>query len=501
MKTGQRIGRFELVEQVGQGGMAEIFRATERLPSGGARTVAIKRLFAKLAADHQYVEMFVNEASIAAGMQHPNIVRTYGLVNYQAYYYIIMEYLVGVNLDELLSPNASASTMLTIPQATFIAHEVALGLAYAHRGGADGPIIHRDVSPGNILIGSQGAVKIADFGIAKVLQAVSQTLPGIIKGTYEYMAPEYVKGLSFGSQADLFSLGVVLYQMLTGVSPFAAVQPRDIWERVIRLDPPPPSKFVPEVPDALDALVSRALAKSPVLRVVSAEELAEGLEPFFEDLGSSMVARQLAERVAEKIQQQQSRVSPGEAGAPEDTAEGAATEPENDELLDLIEPVDDARGSVGTSDQPITPMPSSPEIRRPRRWPWVVFPLLLIMLIAAIVLLWPQPNGLISVTTDALANVSIDGQLIGTTPLRLSLSVGKHEVELSCLSSDIKNSYQALIASKQETQVRMKCKKPPPEVRADKNSEKKPETKPKPKPKPKTKPKTKPKPSALRKST
>ena len=487
MKTGQRIGRFELVERVGQGGMAEIFRATERLQSGGMRTVAIKRLFAKLAADHQYVEMFVNEASIAARMRHPNIVRTYGFVNYQTYYYIIMEYLVGINLDELLSPDAASVRALTIPQATFVAHEVASGLAYAHRGGAaGGSIIHRDVSPGNILIGSQGMVKIADFGIAKVLQAVSQTLPGIIKGTYEYMAPEYVKGLQCDGRADLFSLGVVLYQMLTGVSPFATVQPRDIWERVMRFDPPPPSKFAPEVPAALDALVSKALAKSPLLRVGSAEELAEGLEPFFEDLGSSLVARQLAESVAEETRQRQQGASPIGPGAKEDADDRSNQELEGGELLDLIEPVDDSHAPASEPDQAIAPMPSPPESRRSRRWMWVLLPSLVTVSVVVMLLLWPQQNGLISITSDMPTSVSIDGQLIETTPLRLSLAAGKHEIELSCLTSDQKDSYQVLIGSKQETQLKMKCKKPSPAVKPTPKTTMKPTTKPKTKPKPKS---------------
>jgi serine/threonine protein kinase len=486
MKTGQRIGRFELLERVGQGGMAEIFRASERLPSGGVRTVAIKRLFAKLAADHRYVEMFVNEASIAARMQHPNIVRTYGLVNYQAYYYIVMEYLAGIDLHDLLSCDASVSVLLTIPQATFIAHEVASGLAYAHRGGAGGTIIHRDVSPGNILIGSQGAVKIADFGIAKVLQAVSQTLPGIIKGTYEYMAPEYVKGLPFDGRADLFSLGVVLYQMLTGVSPFIDDQPRDIWENVMRFDPPPPSKFVPAVPAALDALLSKALAKSPLLRVGSAEEFAENLEPFFEDLGSSVVARQLAERVNEHIQQHRSSASPGEAEADEDAADRSNQELEGGELLDLIEPVDDSHSPTSNP-----PMPSALEDRRPRRWPWMVLPLLVVVLVTVLLLLWPQRNGLISVTADVPATVSIDGQLIGTAPLRLSLSAEMHAIEIRCPSGGQANRYQVVIESKREMQLTMKCKKPNPSSKPIKLPKKQPEKKPEKKLKPKVTPKRK----------
>jgi serine/threonine protein kinase len=468
MKSGQHIGRFELDEMVGKGGMAEIFRATERLQSGSTRTVAIKRLFAKLAADHQYVEMFVNEASISARMRHPNIVRTYGLLNYQGYYYIVMEYLAGIDLDELLSNHASESTTLTIPQAAFIAHEITEGLAYAHQGGAGSPIVHRDISPGNILIGGRGEVKIADFGIAKVLQAVSQTLPGVIKGTYEYMAPEYVKGLPFDGRADLFSLGVVLYQMLTGVSPFAATEPRDIWERVLRFDPPPPSRFSPGVPPALDEVVSKALTKSPKLRFSSAQEMAEGLEPFFDEIGSSRIARQLAEHAAQAIQKQEHNASQNESRDKDNSAERANQEIDSGELLDLIEPVDDSHTPASKASHLKGPLPSVPESRRSLHWLWVALPLAVLVLTTLVLLLWPQSNGLLSVTSDLSANVSIDGQLVGTTPLRLSLPEGKHEVELSCITNDQTNYYQVIVSAKQEMQLRMKCKKPSPQVKVKK---------------------------------
>jgi serine/threonine-protein kinase len=303
MEAGQRIGRYLLTKKIGKGGMAEIFKAEEEVSGGHRRVVAIKRLFPKLSADREFVGMFVNEARIASSMFHPNIVQTYDLINYGSYYYIVMEYLEGLDLEEFVLMKGPGGLVLPLDEAAYVVHEVAMGLSYAHKGGArpaDGAVVHRDISPGNILLDVDGLVKVTDFGIARAMQYASFTKPGVLKGKYEYMSPEYVKGKNFDGRADLFSLGVVLYELLTGENPFAAVMPKEIWEKIVKYDPPKPSKISSEVPKALDVVVARALSKDPEKRYRTGEEMAAVLVSFFSDVGRDRVAGALGARVAHR---------------------------------------------------------------------------------------------------------------------------------------------------------------------------------------------------------
>jgi len=169
----------------------------------------------------------------------------------------------------------------------------------------EGPIVHRDVSPGNILIGKNGKVKITDFGIARATQFASVTQPGILKGKYEYMAPEYIKGKKIDGRADLFSLGVVLYELLVGENPFTDILPHDIWKKIVSDEVTPPSKKIPAIPRTMDKLIVRALAKDPGKRFSNGKEMALALIPFVEDKMAAGVVSLIGQRVEKELQNQE----------------------------------------------------------------------------------------------------------------------------------------------------------------------------------------------------
>jgi len=455
METGQHIGRYRLSDKIGKGGMAEIFKATEDLPEGGTRTVAIKRLFPKLSADREFVGMFVNEAMIASTMDHENIVRTYDLINYGSYYYIVMEYLEGIDLEELVILEAPKSSVLSLPEITYVTHEVAMGLQYAHSARADegaGPVIHRDISPGNILIGCDGQVKITDFGIARAKQYASFTRPGVLKGKYEYMAPEYVKGREFDGRADIFSLGVVLYEMLTGENPFMGVTTKEIWDKILKYDPEPPSAIVPSIPKTMDMVVKRALAKDPKRRHKSGEEFAAVLNTFFADQGTEKVAFVLGERAKKAmIGDQEPETTQNDIAQflpPDEDGGDQTREVYLDELLDLVEPVDVPQPRLGsTSDVPqarpgvtgadIVTAPKLAAVKLPaqeekkRRLRPILLAIAVLVLGAGLAwLLWPGPTCRLSVDSDRRAEIFVDGERMGLAPIKeLRLDAGFHVIE------------------------------------------------------------------------
>jgi serine/threonine-protein kinase len=424
--------------------MAEIFKAEEEVSGGHRRVVAIKRLFPKLSADREFVGMFVNEARIASSMFHPNIVQTYDLINYGSYYYIVMEYLEGLDLEEFVLVKGPGGLVLPIDEAAYVVHEVAMGLSYAHKGGArptDGAVVHRDISPGNILLDVDGLVKVTDFGIARAMQYASFTKPGVLKGKYEYMSPEYVKGKNFDGRADLFSLGVVLYELLTGENPFAAVMPKEIWEKIVKYDPPAPSKISSGVPKALDVVVSRALDKNPDKRYRTGEEMAAVLVSFFSDVGRDRVAGALGARVARLMEKGEvTATSPSDIQSflPPDSTVGEHTQEIHlDTLLDLVEPIQVPRPAIKHKpvSEPTTAPVKKTTGKKPR--PGNRRKLLLIAFVLALVvgglgyLLWPHPVGYLTVTSTRRAEVFIDGERIGLTPLvKKSLPVGSHLVEV-----------------------------------------------------------------------
>jgi beta-lactam-binding protein with PASTA domain/predicted Ser/Thr protein kinase len=263
-------GRYRIVRKLGSGGMANVYLAEDQELG---RRVAIKILNDRHAGDEQFVERFRREAKNAAGLSHPNIVSIYDRgEEMDGRYYIAMEYLDGRSLKELIVARGPAP----IPIAIDYARQILAALRFAHRNG----VIHRDIKPHNILVDTEGRVKVTDFGIARAEQAGAQqmTEAGSIIGTAQYLSPEQARGTQVDKTSDLYSLGIVLYELLTGTVPFNGETPVEIAMKHLSATPEPPSAKRDEVPHALDMVVLRALAKDPRDRYQSAEEMDADLE-------------------------------------------------------------------------------------------------------------------------------------------------------------------------------------------------------------------------------
>ncbi|HZT92017.1 MAG TPA: Stk1 family PASTA domain-containing Ser/Thr kinase [Gaiellaceae bacterium] len=253
--------RYVIRRKLGSGGMADVYLAEDQELG---RRVALKLLDDRHASDEQFVERFRREAQSAAGLNHPNIVSIFDRGRAEGTYYIAMEYLDGRTLKELLVRNGPTP----IPIAIDYARQILSALAFAHRNG----IVHRDIKPHNIVVGGDGRLKVTDFGIARS-GASQMTEAGSIVGTAQYLSPEQARGAPVDPRSDIYSLGIVLYEMLTGKVPFTGDTPVEIAMKHLSQVPKPPSELRPEVPHDLDAVVMRALAKDPAQRYASAEEM------------------------------------------------------------------------------------------------------------------------------------------------------------------------------------------------------------------------------------
>jgi serine/threonine-protein kinase len=259
-------GRYRIQRKLGAGGMADVYLAEDQELG---RRIAIKILNGRHANDDQFIERFRREAKNAAALNHPNIVSIYDRGEAEDTYYIAMEYLDGRTLKELIVGRGAAPINVAIEYA----RQILSALRFAHRHG----IVHRDIKPHNVLVDGEGRVKVTDFGIARA--GTSQmTEAGSIVGTAQYLSPEQARGGEVDPRSDLYSLGVVLYELLTGKTPFDGETPVEIAMKHLSTTPKPPSKLRPDVPRELDMVVMRALAKNPDDRYQSADEMEADLE-------------------------------------------------------------------------------------------------------------------------------------------------------------------------------------------------------------------------------
>ncbi|HSD71794.1 MAG TPA: TonB family protein [Thermoanaerobaculia bacterium] len=278
-----RFGQYELLERIASGGMAELFRARRSGVEGFQKIVAIKKILPHIADNDEFITMFADEAKVAAQLNHPNIVHIYDLGKIEAGgYFIAMEYVEGTDLRSVLRSGRHHDLPLPVPLAVYVASKVASALDYAHRRrdprGEELRIVHRDVSPQNILISHEGEIKLCDFGIAKADRKVSQTESGALKGKLQYMSPEQAWGKPIDHRSDLFSLGCVLHEMLTGERLFRGDSDLTVLELVRKAEVTPPSRANREVPPALDAIVLKALAREPQDRYGTGSEMLRDLE-------------------------------------------------------------------------------------------------------------------------------------------------------------------------------------------------------------------------------
>lgn len=264
---GKTIGNYQIIAEIGRGGMGTVYRAHQ--PSLN-RPVAIKILSPALEQDAEFFKRFKQEALATAELEHPNIIRVYDTGEDQGLHYIVMEYIRGGNLFTRMKTH---SAPLPAAEAVSIASQVAMALDFAHRH----EIVHRDVKPSNILLDPEGRAVLTDLGIARALEKTRLTRTGITMGTPEYMSPEQAAGKPLDGRADLYALGVVLYEMLTGRIPFQADTPLALLYKHIHEAPTDPRKLNPAIPKKLSAVVQKSLAKVPEKRFATGQQMADAL--------------------------------------------------------------------------------------------------------------------------------------------------------------------------------------------------------------------------------
>jgi TonB family protein len=281
-QIGERFGQYTLLERIAVGGMAEVWKARMRGVEGFQKTVAIKRILPHMTDNAEFVGMFIDEAKLAAQLTHPNIVHIYDLGKIGRDYYIAMEYVDGRDLRSLLNAGRRKGMPLPLGLSLLIAARLASALDYAHRKrdfeDRELGLVHRDVSPQNVLLTAEGDVKLCDFGIAKAVSKASQTQMGALKGKLQYMSPEQAWGRPVDGRSDLFSLGAVLFEMVTGERLFAGDSEISVLEAVRQGRVRTPRQVDPSLPREVDEIVMRALALEPQDRFQSAGEMKQRLE-------------------------------------------------------------------------------------------------------------------------------------------------------------------------------------------------------------------------------
>jgi serine/threonine protein kinase len=297
--TSLLFGRYRLLEQIARGGMAEVFKAKSHGVEGFEKVLVLKRILPELANNPQFVEMFLQEARLSVTLSHANIVQVFDLGREDDTYFIAMEYVPGMDLARVIRHHRKRSKPTPIALCVYIACEVARGLDYAHRrkdahGQALG-VVHRDVSPQNVLLSFEGEVKIADFGIARARNTVEQN--GAVRGKYAYMAPEQANGQPIDARADVYALGVTLYEALTGRNPFVARTPQEVLLRVKSGAWTPLREARPDVPADLAEVIERSLSLRADARPPSAAVLYEELTQTLYSSGHRVGPHDLAEWV------------------------------------------------------------------------------------------------------------------------------------------------------------------------------------------------------------
>ncbi len=284
MRKPTLFGKYLLLERVNVGGMAEVFIAKAFGVEGFERILAIKKILPTMAEDEEFITMFIDEARISVQLNHANVVHIHELGKHDEAFFIAMEYVSGRDLRTMLERYRRRKEIMPTAQAVYVGSKICEGLDYAHRKkdarGQELHIIHRDVSPQNILCSYEGEVKIIDFGIAKAANRSQKTQAGILKGKFGYMSPEQVRGLPIDRRSDIFALGVILYEMLTGEKLFVGESDFSTLEKVRNADVPTPRQFNPNIPAGLEKVLMKSLAREAEDRYQWASDLQEDLMRF-----------------------------------------------------------------------------------------------------------------------------------------------------------------------------------------------------------------------------
>jgi len=312
--------RYEIVRPIARGGMAEVLLARRIAPDGTVRTVALKRVLPELATDSRLVQMFLDEARLASRIHHPNVAQVLEAGQRDFGPFLAMELVDGPSLDLLRASYPERRVPPAI--ACGVVLQAGRGLDHAHHlHGDDGKplgIVHRDVSPQNLLVGRDGVVRVVDFGVAKAKTHAMRTMTGVLKGKVSYMSPEQLRDEPIDGRADVFSLGVILFECLTGHRLYKRTQPLDAIEEIVSAPVPRVRDLAPDVSPELDRIVRRCLTKQPAERYESAAALASTLEKFLAKSGldgspvaiAKAVETALARPVVTKIEPEPASIGP-----------------------------------------------------------------------------------------------------------------------------------------------------------------------------------------------
>jgi serine/threonine protein kinase/tetratricopeptide (TPR) repeat protein len=312
--TGRMLGNYEILSRLAQGGMGEILLARQRGPGGFERLVIVKTLLQELTAQQDFLDQFLDEARLLANLSHPNVVATLELGLDGAAYFLAMEFIRGINLHALQELLTQRGMTFPARVTASIIRDTALGLAHAHSAvGEDGKplgIVHRDISPHNIMVRLDGLVKVVDFGLARAAVRSTRTAAGVVKGKFRYMAPEQLMERPVDARTDEFALGIVAWEMLTGQPLFTGEGPGEAFAAILNQEIIPPSQLVADVPPELEAVIMRMLRRDPDARFSRCEEVARALRDYLsrqrtppEDEVAELVGRLARERIVATVRQ------------------------------------------------------------------------------------------------------------------------------------------------------------------------------------------------------
>ncbi|MFH2009085.1 MAG: serine/threonine-protein kinase [bacterium] len=295
--------KYKVIRKLDAGGMAEVFIADAIGAGNIVKRVAIKRILPSLAENKKFVAMFLDEARVATLLSHANIVQTFDVGESDDSFFIVMEFVDGCSLKNLIDARRERGKLVPMGAAIKFIIEACKGLDYAH-GAVDFRqkplgIVHRDISPPNLLVSVRGEVKVVDFGLAKAASQLEETDPGVVKGKFSYLCPEAIQGLTVDHRADIFSLGIILWEMLTGKRLFYGDNEYKTVQLVEQCHIPPVSVLNPNVPQVLDDIIFKALLKDRDLRFQHAEDFADALTSFLFSSGLKATSRDIAALVRE----------------------------------------------------------------------------------------------------------------------------------------------------------------------------------------------------------
>jgi eukaryotic-like serine/threonine-protein kinase len=311
--------RYRITERIAAGGMAEVFRGVAESLQGFRKNVAIKRVLPALTKNTKFVTMFLDEARLSLFLQHANIVQVFDIGHADDTYFIVMEFVEGVDLKAILEWRRRIGRRLTIGQTIYVIMEVCKGLAYAHdlthpETGELLHIVHRDVSPANVLLSRNGEIKLADFGLAKAASQVESTDPGVVKGKMSYLSPEAARGENVDHRSDIFSVGILLYEMLTSKRLFYGDTDYQTVELVRNAKIPPIAAQNPEVEPEFEEICRKALARRMEDRFQSATDLQDALAHYLFSRGLKMIQRDIAGMVRTCMEDQATQSAGGAKG-------------------------------------------------------------------------------------------------------------------------------------------------------------------------------------------